>query len=91
MKTGRTLTNVKAIQSEGENLSRVEQGKEVAVSLPDVTCGRQISGDDVLYSAIPEEDFRKLKKLKKYLTEPEIQVMKEIAEIMRKDNPVWGI
>jgi translation initiation factor 5B len=91
MKTGRTLTNVKAIQSEGENLSRVEQGKEVAVSLPDVTCGRQINGNDVLYSAIPEEDFRKLKKLKKYLTEPEIQVMKEIAEIMRKDNPVWGV
>ena len=91
MKTGRTLTNVKAIQSEGENLNRVEQGKEVAVSLPDVMCGRQINGNDILYSAIPEDDFRKLKKLKKYLTEPEIQVMKEIAEIMRKDNPVWGI
>ncbi len=91
MKTGRVLTNVKAIQSEGENLNRVEQGKEVAVSLPDVMCGRQINGNDLLYSAIPEEDFRKLKKLKKYLTEQEIGVMKEIAEIMRKDNPVWGI
>jgi len=91
MKTGRVLTTVKSIQSEGENLSRVEQGKEVAVSLPDVTCGRQINGNDILYSAIPEQDFRKLKKLKKYLTEPEIQVMKEIAEMMRKDNPVWGV
>jgi len=91
MKTGRTLTNVKAIQSEGENLNRVEQGKEVAVSLPDVMCGRQINGSEILYSAIPEDDFRKLKKLKKYLTESEVQVMKEIAEIMRKDNPVWGI
>jgi len=91
MKTGRTLTTVKSIQSEGEALHRVEEGKEVAVSLPDVTCGRQINPNDILYSAIPEEDFRKLKKLKKYLTEPEVQVMKEIAEIMRKDNPVWGI
>lgn len=91
MKAGRTLTTVKSIQSEGENVHRVEQGKEVAVSLPDVTCGRQIDGNDILYSAIPEEDFRKLKKLKKYLTEMEIQVMKDIAEIMRKDNPVWGI
>ncbi len=91
MKTGRTLTNVKAIQSEGENLNRADQGKEVAVSLPDVMCGRQINGSEILYSAIPEEDFRKLKKLKKYLTESEVQVMKEIAEIMRKDNPVWGI
>jgi len=91
MKTGRTLTHVKAIESEGEALNRVEQGKEVAVSLPDVMCGRQIHGDDILYSAIPEEDFRKLKKLKKYLTEPELQVMREIADIMRKDNAVWGI
>lgn len=91
MKTGRTITHVKAIQSEGENINRVEQGKEVAVSLPDVMCGRQINGNDILYSAIPEEDFRKLKKLKKYLTEQEISVMKEIAEVMRKDNPVWGI
>ncbi|MBN2053089.1 translation initiation factor IF-2 [Candidatus Woesearchaeota archaeon] len=91
MKTGRTLTTVKSIQSEKENLNRVEQGKEVAVSLPDVTCGRQINPNDILYSAIPEEDFRKLKKLKKYLTEAEVSVMKEIAEIMRKNNPVWGI
>jgi translation initiation factor 5B len=91
MKTGKTLTTVKSIQSEGENIHRVEQDKEVAISLPDVTCGRQINGSDILYSAIPDEDFRKLKKLKKYLTEQEVQVMKEIAEIMRKDNPVWGI
>ena len=91
MKAGRTLTVVKSIESEGENIHRVEQDKEVAISLPDVTCGRQINGNDILYSAIPEEDFRKLKKLKKYLTEPEIQVMRDIAEMMRKDNPVWGI
>ena len=91
MKTGKTLTTVKSIQSEGENIHRVEQDKEVAISLPDVTCGRQINGSDILYSAIPDEDFRKLKKLKKYLTEQEVQVMKEIAEIMRRDNPVWGI
>jgi translation initiation factor 5B len=91
MKNGKTITQVKAIQSEGENLNRVEQDKEVAVSLPDVMCGRQINGSDLLYSAIQEDDFRKLKKLKKYLTEQEIQVMKEIAEIMRKNNPVWGV
>src|SRR4030043_366547 len=73
MKAGRTLTVVKSIESEGENIHRVEQDKEVAIRLPDVSCGRQINGNDILYSAIPEEDFRKLKKLKKYLTEPETQ------------------
>ncbi|MBU1199649.1 MAG: translation initiation factor IF-2 [Nanoarchaeota archaeon] len=91
MKTGIRLTEVKSIQLEKENLSRVEEGKEVAVSLPGVMCGRQINEHDILYSAIPEQDFKKLKKLKKYLTEHELIVMKEIAEIMRKENVVWGV
>lgn len=88
---GKAMTNVKSIQSEKDNLNRVEQGKQVAVSLPGVMCGRQINEHDILYSAIPEQDFRKLKKLKKYLTPDEILVMKEIAEIMRKDKMVWGV
>jgi len=91
MKTGKKLTEVKSIQQEKENLRRVEQGKQVAISLPGVMCGRQINEHDILYSAIPEQDFKKLKKLKKYLKDPEIQVMKEIAEIMRKENIVWGV
>ncbi len=85
------LTYVKSIQAEKKNLSIVEQGKEVAVSLPGVTCGRQINENDFLYSAIPEQDFIKLKKLKKYLSDNEVQVMKEIADTMRKQNMVWGV
>ena len=38
-----------------------------------------------------EEDFKKLKTLKKHLNKFEIVVLKEISEIKRKDNPVWGI
>ncbi|MFH0869925.1 MAG: translation initiation factor IF-2 [archaeon] len=91
MKNGKPLTSIKSIQAEQENLTIAEQGKQVAVSLPNVVCGRQIAEQDILYSAIPEEDFRKLKKLKKYLTEAEVQVMREIAEQMRKTNQVWGI
>ena len=37
------------------------------------------------------EDFRKLKKLKKNLSKDQIEILKEIAEIKRKENPVWGI
>lgn len=91
MKNGKPLTSIKSIQAEQENLTMAEQGKQVAVSLPNVVCGRQINEQDILYSAIPEDDFRKLKKLKKYLTEAEVQVMREIAEQMRKTNQVWGI
>jgi translation initiation factor 5B len=91
MRDGKALTAVKSIQSELENINILEQGKQAAASLPDVVCGRNLNEGNILYSNIPEDDFRKLKKLKKYLTDPEVQVMREIAEIMRKGNAVWGI
>ena len=59
--------------------------------MPKVTVGRQINEGDILYSAIPEEHFRKLRQHKKYLSEGEKKIMKEIAEIMREKNPLWGI
>jgi len=90
-KDGNTITEVKSIQHEQKNIEIAEKGKQVAVSLPKVTVGRQINEGDILYSAIPDEDFRKFKKLKKYLSEEEKELLKEIALIMREKNPVWGI
>ena len=91
MKDGKKLTEIKSIQQEKDNLTRVEKGKQVAISMEHITIGRQINEGDILYSAIPEEDFRKLKNLIKHLTKPEIGLLKEIAEIMRKGNSVWGV
>ena len=88
---GAAITEAKSIQHEQETIEKAEKGKQVAVSLPDVTVGRQIHEDDILYSAIPEEQFRKFKEFKKLLTHNEIEILKEIAEIMRKSNPMWGI
>lgn len=88
---GKTITHVKSIQHDQESIEKAEKGKQVAVSFPNVTVGRQIKEGDVLYSAIPEEDFRKMKKLKKYLNSEEKEILKEVAEIMRKENTVWGI
>jgi len=91
MKDVAPLTTIKGIQLEKKNITEAENGKQVAISLDKVTVGRQISEGDVLYSVIPENDFRKLKELKKYLTEGEITILKEIAVIMRKENELWGI
>jgi len=91
MKNVEPLTTVKSIQVEKKNIPVAEKGKQVAISLDKVTIGRQICEEDVLYSVIPESDFRKLKELKKYLTPGEISILKEIAEMMRKENQLWGI
>lgn len=90
-KDGQTLTEVNSMQHEQKNIDKAEKGKQIAVSLPKVTVGRQINEEDILYSAVPEEDFRKFKKFKKLLSPEEIGLLKEIAEIKRKNNPVWGI
>jgi len=88
---GKDITEVKSMQAEQENIEKAERGKQVAVSMEGVTVGRQINEGEILYSAIPEDHFRKLKKLKKYLTEEEKAILKEVAQIKRKANPVWGV
>ncbi len=85
------LTAVKGMQQEQENIASAEKGKQIAVSLPDVIIGRQVKEGDILYSHIPEDDFKKFKEYKQYLTEDEKNLLKEIAEMMRRNNPVWGV
>jgi len=88
---GKDIGDVKGIQLESENVVKAEKGQQVAISMSGVTVGRQVNEDDVLYAAIPEEDFLKLKELKKFLKGDEREVMKKVAELKRKDNPVWGV
>jgi translation initiation factor 5B len=91
MKKGRYLAEIKSMQTEGENVQSADKGKQVAISLPHITAGRQVNEHDIIYSDIPEEDFRQIKKLTSFLTKDEITVLKEIAETHRKENPVWGV
>lgn len=91
MKDGKDISSIKSIQHEKDSISSVEAGKQVAISLPHVTVGRQINENDILYSGIPEPDFRKLKAMKQYLKNDEVEVMKEIATLKRKQNPLWGV
>lgn len=88
---GKVLTNVKELQKNKESVNVLEKKEQAAASLPGVTVGRHIAEGEIFYSAIPEADFRKLKTLTKYLSKEETSLLKEIAEIMRRENPVWGI
>lgn len=89
--SGKRITEVKSIQEEGKNVQEVCKGKQVAISLPGVIVGRQIIEGQVLISDLNEEEFRKLKEMKIFLTQDEIELLKEIAESKRKQNPMWGV
>ncbi len=90
-KEGKLLTNIKSMERSKENVQTAKKGEQLALSLPNVIAGRQLFEHDILYSAMPEDHFREMKRLAKFLSKDEITVLKEIAEIKRKDNPLWGV
>ena len=85
------IGEIKSVQKEKENVQEAKRNDQVAISIPGLTAGRQIKEGDILYSEITEEEFKKLKELKKYLNTSEVQVLKEIADIKRNEKPTWGI
>jgi translation initiation factor 5B len=89
-KEGKFIARIKSMKDDKENINKAKAPKEIPVSVENITIGRQIHPDDILYADVPEEDFKKLRDFKKYLSKDEIETIKEFAEIKRKDNPFWG-
>ncbi len=88
---GDSIATAKSMQKEQKTVDKAKKGDEVAVSLPGVTVGRQINEGDILLSNISEENFRKFKEYKHLLEGAEKTLLKQIAEIKRRKNPVWGV
>src|SRR3989338_7404336 len=70
-KDGVKVSYVKSLQKEKETVDEAKKDDELAVSIPDVMCGRQLHENDVLYADLEEHHFVQLKSLKKYLKEDE--------------------
>jgi len=90
-KDGSKLCTLKSIKDGKDNVHEASQGKQVAIALTGVTVGRQIEEGDILYSDIPENDFKALKRLKQYLNPKEKEVMMELSNMKREQNPTWGV
>jgi translation initiation factor 5B len=86
---GRELGKIKSIRDGNESIREVGQGKEVAVALTNVTVGRQIKAEDVLYVDVPEGHARAL--LRMDMSVDDRMVMEEIADIKRKTEPFWAM
>ncbi len=88
---GKRITEVKSLKEGQESITIAQQGKQLAMAMDGVMVGRQIHEGDYLYTDISESHYLKFKELKKHLSKTELEVLKEIANIKRKDNPVWGV
>ncbi len=87
---GKVIGTIKGIQSENKPIEEAIQGQEVAISVEGVTVGRQIKGEDILYTALPESDAKKLKEMD-VLNIDEKDVLNKIIEIKRKGDKFWGM
>jgi translation initiation factor 5B len=86
------LGRLTQIQDQGAAVSKAEEGKEVAVSMPAPIVGRHIKERDVLYVDVPEKDARVLRnKFATRLTENANKALQELIEVKRKKDPLWAI
>jgi translation initiation factor 5B len=87
---GKIVGTIKGIQSENKAVEEAIQGQEVAISIEGVTVGRQIKGEDILYTDIPANDAKKLRDME-VLNLDEKMVLNKIFEIKRKTDKFWGM
>ncbi|MBU2612162.1 MAG: translation initiation factor IF-2, partial [Nanoarchaeota archaeon] len=88
---GEKVGNIKNIQHEKNSVNESHEGDEVAISIPNLNYERQMKGKKYIYSDTSESQFRNFKENKDLLTGTEMQILKEISGIKRKEKPEWGV
>jgi translation initiation factor 5B len=90
-KAGKRVGNVQKIQDKGADVPEANVGMQVAVSIEDGVVGRNIDEGDILYADVPERHLKVMTtKFPGELTESDRESIKELIEIKRRENPVWG-
>ena len=88
---GTRVGRITQIQDSGEAISVAEEGKEVAVSMPQPIVGRHIKERDVLLVDVPEKHAKLLRdKFAGRLTAGALEALRELTELKRKKDPIWA-
>ncbi len=88
---GKHVATISQIQDRGQSIPEATVGMSVAISMKEPTVGRHVKEGEILYTVIPENEARLLfKSFASRLTEDERAVLDEIAQIIRKSNPLWA-
>jgi len=90
--SGKKLGDVQRIQDKGNDLQEAVVGMQVAVSIEDAVVGRNIGEGEILYADVPERHLKTLvTKFPGELTEGDQETIKELIQLKRRENPVWGL
>ena len=82
--------HIKNIQADKQSVDEATEGMEVAISIPGTNFEKELKDKKFLYSDIGERQFKNFKKNKDLLSQGEIKILQEIAELKRKTNSEWG-
>ncbi len=87
---GRPLGRIMAIKDRDKSLSEAKLGMEIAISIQGrILIGRHVDEGDIMYTNIPAEHARQLvTEFRDLLSDDELSVLKEIAEIKRKKGEI---
>ena len=89
---GEGVGRITQIQDSGEAIPSANEGKEVAVSMPQPIVGRHIKERDVLLVNVPEKHAKLLReKYSARLTASALEALRELTEMKRKRDPLWAI
>jgi translation initiation factor 5B len=89
---GDRIGRISQIQDNRESVSKAEEGKEVAIAMPQPIYGRHIKERDVLYVDIPEQHAKLLRtKFSERLTESAQTVLQELIELKRQKDMLWAV
>ncbi|MFT7616296.1 MAG: translation initiation factor 5B [Candidatus Woesearchaeota archaeon] len=88
---GSKIGTIKGFEANKESLSLAKKDMQLACSIDGATINKTIFEEDLFYTQVSEKEFREFKENKDLLSEDQKEILKEIAQYKRKQNPVWGI
>jgi translation initiation factor 5B len=77
-RNSKSVGEVKEVQLRGDNITEAKSGDKVALSMPDVTIGKEIKEGDILETHISEKNLETLEKVKTKLRDDERELLEEI-------------
>jgi len=84
-KNGNIVGKIREIQDNGVTLQEAKKGDKVAISMDEVTFGRQVKEEDILYTHVNDESERLLRqKFSDLLNNEEKELLTVISEIKQK-------
>lgn len=88
--TGEKQGRIKKIQLDKQSVQEAKESMEVAISVTGTNFERKLKDKKFIYTDLTESQFKTFKKNKDLLSQSEIKIIQEIAEIKQKTKEGWG-